>query len=66
MMPMTSSMDTLNSLNEHDQNEVQHDLFYQVVLALVMASTDTDGVIKGINALYLSIYHISKLVHVHV
>ena len=47
-MPMVLSMAPLHSLGQHDQNEVQHDLFVHVMpLTLDLTSSDADGVMNG-------------------
>ena len=48
MKPMISSMAQFHTLDQDDQNEVQHDLFFHVMpLALALSSVDADGVING-------------------
>ena len=54
-MIITLSLETLHSLYEGGQNEVQCDLFGHVMpLALALASDDTDGVINGITTFLMS------------
>ena len=49
MTPITSSITELHSLDQDDQNEVQHDHLGNVIpLALILASSDDGCVINGI------------------
>ena len=47
-MPVVLSMVPLHSLVQYDQNVMQLDIFgYVMPLALVLASTDADGIVNG-------------------
>ena len=55
MMPMASSMESLHSLGQGNQNDLQHSLFVHMIpLALAWVASNANSVINGIIAFHRS------------